>query len=149
MEAIITSVRGKSVRVVSALISLAFVFGGSAARADGVSQFTLAADGTAHLLGVFSAADLEQLEFANAAEATHARLAAMAEAEPVVDQPLRKVVPSRGESSRAIDPFPHLSRVVPLVVASPNSALQASQGSTLVRPGLMSQPVGVPWTRLR
>ena len=147
MEAIIKSGCPKLANLASASISLALVFGGGVAYAEGFTGF--AASPLTALIGGFSQADLEQLDHASTNDATMARLAAMGATESAIARP-RKSMDSRGRSASQVeaDLFPHSGQLLPLLVVRPEASRVVAQSPAPGRPGV-AQPVGVSRSRLR
>lgn len=149
MEAIVTSCASRAANVAGSLISLALVFGGSAAVAEGLTGFAAPGESASSLIGGFSDVDLEQLEHASVAEATAARLAALGQATPVVaTAPTRGAAPLDSASASDGELFPYSGRILPLLVAQPQAEASIVRASVTLRPGLV-QPVGVSRASLR
>lgn len=150
MKSRISSCTSRAANVAGSLISLALVFGGSAAVAEGLTGFTATGDVASGLIGGISDADLEQLEHATVAEATAVRLAALGDVGQVMT-PVRNRSASAPVGVGATDEeelFPHSGRLLPLLVARPQAAAVITQTALTPRPGL-GQPVGVSRASLR
>ena len=149
MEAIIRFGSSKTAGLAGSLISVALVLCGASGRAEGISQFGLAAGQASGLVGGFSSVDLQQLEHATASGATAARLAAFgAEVPGWTDGGSPKAEATSAASGIDTDMFPHSSRLVPLLVAGPGAAAPVATVASTLRPGL-ARPVGVPLSALR
>ncbi len=124
------------------LISLAVVFAGNAALAEGVTGFAG--------FGTFSSSELEQLEHASTAAATAARLAAMGvKTTPVATSARRSATDTAfATPANDADLFPHSARVLPMLVTRPQAETFVGRTVITPRPGL-GQPVGVSRSSLR
>lgn len=132
------------------LISLAVVFAGNAARAEGVTVVRGSIRLSAGMLGDISATELEKLEHASSAQATAARLAAMGVKTIPVATSVRIPVVEGSYAAPADDAdlFPHSASVLPMLVARPVAETYVGRAVIAPRPGL-AQPVGVSRASLR
>jgi hypothetical protein len=150
MSATMCSCFSKASGASGLLISLAIVFAGNAAIAEGLTQVGGSGRMSAGMFGDFSSADLERLEHASTAAATEARLAAMGVKTSPVAASVRSQVVGTAYSSPADDAdlFPHSARVLPMLVARPEAETFVARTAIAPRPGL-AQPVGVSRASLR
>jgi len=132
------------------LISLAVVFAGNAALAEGVTGFAGSSRPSTDMFGTFSSSELEQLEHASTAAATTARLAAMGvKTTPAATSSHRSAADTAFTTpANDADLFPHSARVLPMLVARPQAETFVGRTVITPRPGL-GQPVGVSRTSLR
>ena len=132
------------------LISLAIVFAGNAAMAEGVTTIAGSSRLSAGMFGDFSSSELDQLEHASTAAATAARLAAMGvKTAPTTTSACRAAADTAFTApADDTDLFPHSARVLPMLVARPAAETFVGRTAITPRPGL-GQPVGVSRTSLR
>ena len=135
--------------VAGRLISVALVLCCSTALADSSLLASTDSQLAAGLAGSFSGTELQQLEYATAAEATAARVAAMQQSVAMA-APTRKwrIASSESAQRAQVDVFQHSGQLLPLLVTRPQVEAPIVRPAVTQRPGLV-QPVGVAGSSLR
>lgn len=150
MSATICSCVSKTPGMSGLLISLAVVFAGNAAIAEGLTGLVGSERVSSSMFGSYTAADLEQLDHISATSATSARLSALGVKTSMATGAARSAVEQLAAVAQIDDTdlFPHSARVLPMLVARPETETFLARTAIAPRPGL-GQPVGVSRASVR